>query len=216
MPSSSPRQPLSVRAALRGATKAIHQRMHRLEPFAAIANGTLGAERYPSLLQSLLLFHSTIGDAANRHGWSALSGAATRADLLRGDLRRLGGGPRPAPLAWQPASATAMLGALYAAEGSMMGGRVLARQLDYLLGDALDARRFFIGTPDDAARWNALIAALEEHCSTRAARGQAIDGARSAFRLFEQCIMRRSAGHESGCPAMLIARSFQGPRLAGV
>ena len=189
MPPNPPRHAPTVRAALRSATDAIHQRMHELEPFAAIANRTLTADRYPRLLQALLLFHSTIGPAADRHGWSALSGAAERTELLRGDLRRLGGGARPALVDWQPGSAHGMLGALYAAEGSSMGGRVIGGQLDFLLGDAPGVRSFVIGTPGDAPRWRALLAALEVHCMTAAARHQAISGARSAFQLFERCVM---------------------------
>jgi heme oxygenase len=182
-------RPPSVRAALRSATHDTHQRMHGLAPFEAILNGTMTAQNYPRILHSLLQFHSAIGAAAVRHGWSHLSGAAERTDLLLHDLRRSGGGPRRPAVTWQPRSPLETLGALYAAEGSTMGGRVIGRQLDYLFGRSLDARRFFSGTPGDAARWHALVAALEEHCATTAQLSEATCGALSAFRLFEHCIM---------------------------
>jgi heme oxygenase len=205
---------MSVRAALRSATNAIHQRMHGLEPFAAIADGTLSVEHYPRLLQSLLLFHSTIGAAADRHGLSHLSCAAARTELLRSDLRHLGGGMRPSLITWLPGSALETLGALYVAEGSMMGGPVIGRQLDYLFGDSLDARQFFLGAHDGWAGWRALITDLENQCATPAALDQAVRGALSAFTLFEQCVMGGLADDGMPCSAASIARTFERQRHA--
>lgn len=214
MKHGSLRPATDVRAALRAATETLHLRMHGLEPFAAIAGGTLTADRYPRLLQSLLLFHSTIGAAADRHGWSALRGGAARTDLLRNDLRQLGGGARPPLVDWQPASPHEALGALYAAEGSMLGGRVIATQLDYLFGDSADGRSFFIGAPEDASRWRTLLAALEEHCATPIARGHATSGALAAFRLFEQCVTGGTGDEGLGCSCMSVARTFAQGREA--
>ena len=71
----------------------------------------------------------------------------------------------------------------------MVGGRVIAGQLDYIFGSAPDGRRFFIGSPGDRARWRTLLAALEEHCATAGAVDRAIGGALFAFDLFEQCVL---------------------------
>lgn len=201
-------KPVGVRVRLRDATDAAHQRMHGLEPFRAIAGGKLTAKRYRQLLQSLLLFHSAIGAAAKHHGWASLSSAPARTELLRSDLRGFGGGSRPALVPWQVHSPLEALGALYAAEGSLFGGRVIAAQLDYLFGSAREGRRFFIGTGDGAARWRTLLAALEDHCTEPRALDRATDGAHSAFDLFEKCVMGASQHGSPASSAESVARLF--------
>ena len=181
-----------VHVDLRRATDAAHQRMHKLEPFEAIANGTLQAERYPDLLQALLQFHSIVGEAAEKYGWSELTSAPARTELLRRDLWCLGASVLPSLAEWQPRSPHQVLGAVYAAEGSMLGGRVICGQLDYLFGDAQVGRRFFIGTKGDGARWHKVLASLAKHCAGTGALDQAIVGALFAFQLFEQSVMRSS------------------------
>ena len=181
-----------VRAALRTATQAEHQRVHGLEPFRAIAQTTLSREGYVQLLQSLHQFHSIIRTAAGWCSWSGLSSASGRIDLIRKDLCFLGGGTHPPSFDWKPTSQWAALGAMYAAQGSMLGGRVIASQLDYLFGDAPDGRRFFIGTASDAGTWRTLLSTLEECCLAAGPRSEAIGGARIAFDLFEKCIMAGS------------------------
>lgn len=201
------------RVALRAATHAAHERMHRLAPFRAILEGTLEADRYPTLLQSLLLFHSTVRAAAADCGWSKYSSAPLRMRLLRRDLRFLGEpAPRPS-IAWQPGSRDAALGALYAAEGSMLGGRVVAAQLDYLFGSALDGRRFFVGSPDDGARWRNLLAVLEERCAAKSALDQAIGGALLAFGLFERCVMTNGPNIGSASPRSSVPSRLNQPQL---
>jgi heme oxygenase len=185
---SKPRVP-SARERLRRATDAAHQRLHSLEVFAAIADGTLTVDGYRGLLQSLFLFHSTVGAGAADYGWSALSSAPRRRALLQRDLRFFGLAGPSVTAAWLPRSPHATLGALYAAEGSIFGGRVIAGQLDFLLGSSLDGRRFFVGFDGDGQRWGELLAVIETQCATKAALDQAIEGALFAFDLFEQCVV---------------------------
>ena len=178
----------SARSALRQATDASHQRMHGLAPFAQIAEGTLPIDQYGQLLQSLFLFHSAVGRVASCGGWSMLSSSAQRLGLLRLDLAYLGN-VVPAPdFAWQAGPREAVLGALYAVEGSTMGGRVIARQLDFAFGSNEDGRRFFIGDKGDRSNWLRLMGMLEATCDTPRALNAAIDGATRTFDWFEQCI----------------------------
>ena len=143
----------SARAALRQATDATHQRMHGLEPFAQISEGTLTISQYRQLLQSLFLFHSAVGQVARRGGWSVLSNSTQRLDLLRSDLAYLGGVLPVPDLTWQPGPREAVLGARYAAEGSMMGGRVIAP--NSINADSnQEGRRFFIGDNSHRSNWD--------------------------------------------------------------
>lgn len=206
LPSALPRAPgasaraaarAPVRAALRRSTLAVHDRMHGLEPFRAIAECRLSLDGYLPLIQSLLLFHSAIGAAAARSGWARLSSAPGRLALLEADLAALGGAAPSRLVDWQPCSPEEALGALYAAEGSMLGGRVIAAQLDYLFGSAQAGRRFFIGSPNDSAHWRELLSALEERCTTAPDLDRAIAGALLAFQLFEDCVVGQLVGGEA-------------------
>ena len=177
-----------VRAALRRSTLAAHERMHSFEPFQSIAEGRLTLDRYLPLVQSLLLFHSAIGAAVAHSGWASISSAQVRRALLDDDLRALGGVALQQSVHWRPRSSEEALGALYAAEGSMLGGRVIARQLNFLFGSAERGRRFFIGSPSDSANWRKLLAVLEERCTAARALDRAIGGALVGFQLFEECL----------------------------
>lgn len=165
--------------------------MHHLDVFEAIADGSLTPARYGRLLQSLMVFHALVGAGAALAGCRSLSSAARRLVLLDSDLRSLGHAPPTPATAWRPRSRPAALGALYAAEGSMLGGRVIAGQLDFLFGAGLRGRRFFIGSKADGGRWRNLLAVLETECSADKPLAEAIDGASFAFGLFEQCVTRR-------------------------
>lgn len=179
-------QQAPVRAALRNATHAIHMRMHGLEQFQDIANARLPLDDYLQLLQSLLAYHSAISVGAARFGLAGLSSGARRLGLLSADIRSLGGVPLEQRVDWQPRTLEGALGGLYAAEGSMLGGRVIAGQLDYLFGATSPGRSFFIGTADDAANWRRLLALLELRCAASHDLQCTIEGALFSFELFEQ------------------------------
>ena len=179
----------SVRAALRRSSDASHQRMHGLKPFALIAAGSLPMSGYRSLLSSLFIFHSAVRAEAHIAGWSQLSSAGRRLDLLRGDLIFLGGKVPSRKCVWQAGPREAALGALYAAEGSMLGGRVISRLLDYAFGTGRDGRQFFIGDQCDGRNWAKLIQVLEARCARADALDAAIAGALRTFDLFEECIL---------------------------
>ncbi len=195
---------LGARAALRLATNDTHQRMHGLKPFAQIAVGKLSTGQYRNLLRSLFVFHSAVSQIARNAGWLCLSSSKTRLQLLQSDLAFLGS-PVPTFIPeWQPGPCEAVLGALYAAEGSMLGGRVIARQLDYLFGSKVEGRGFFVGGPDDRTNWASLIRVLEETCAHGRSLDLAVSGALRTFELFERNISRSSNGKPNPDSSMVV------------
>ena len=176
------------RAGLRMATAATHERMHALPEFTAIEAGTLSLDDYGRLVATLYRFQDAMGAAAQAGGLGALSGAPRRLPLLAADLAVLG---RAAPCpghGWQSPSRAFLLGGLYVAEGSMLGGKVIARQLDYLFGARLDGRRFFAGTNEDKPAWRRLVALLERECTGAGLLGETVEGAEAAFAFFQRSV----------------------------
>jgi heme oxygenase len=173
--------------SLRVATHATHIRLHGLPQFQAISDGRLNRRQYAELLGSLHAFHTAIAAAADAGGLLHLSSSPLRQRLLADDLASLGAsmpvGERPA---WTAPSREALYGALYVAEGSALGGRVIARQLDYLFGDSPEGRTFFRGADDTGPRWRRFIAALAEFDED--ALSQMVVGAEAGFALFERCL----------------------------
>ena len=155
--------------ALRQATTDIHQRLHGLPPFVAILDGSIDLAGYRALLGRLHAFHAPLealldahAAAFARHGIDLAT--RRRAALLVDDIAALGGTVEPAPATtspFDPRSTSELFGAFYVREGSTLGGRVLARHLDALLGTAVDGRRYFAGDPCDGAQWRETRAALE-------------------------------------------------------
>ncbi len=162
--------------------------MHGLSHFRSIAEGTLLFREYVGLLRDLHTYHATIGAAAKGIGASHLSSSIDRASLLEADIRHLGGHVPVSLPVWSLATVERMLGALYVAEGSMLGGRVLARQLDYLFPDGADGRSFFIGSSDDHINWQILLATIEGEYRDSLSLEAMIGGAHAGFELFENIV----------------------------
>ncbi len=154
-----------VRARLRAITDDIHQALHGAAPFAAIAAGTLDRPGYGALLSFLHRYHQEMA-AVCRQGARYLKApelaAAHRARLaaLEEDLNFLGQ-PVPPVFAAPEKEGAFAAGCLYTVQGSTLGGKVINRQLDYLLPDAR-GRTFFGGSKDDAGPWRLLCDRLEE------------------------------------------------------
>ena len=178
-------------AALRAATAEAHERLHHLPAFAALAAGGLDRAAYADLLGRLLGFHepmeaalaACLGDAAFGLDLRALR----RAPLLHGDLDTLGASaalPRaPTPEFASPAAA---MGALYVTEGATLGGRLLARGLDRLLGPGAAGRRFLLaGTDPSRPAWRDVRAAIDRCAASPGALAAMTDAARSAFAGFD-------------------------------
>jgi heme oxygenase len=189
MQSSNPvalRTPRSLRQMLRAATSESHARLHHHAGFAAIQNGTINLVEYRALLARLYGFHAAFE--------AAMGMTSERSNWLEDDLAAVTeGGPVPATIprctALAPFDSPARrLGALYVVEGSTLGGRHLARNLESLLGSAGSAgRRFFLGRGGDTdAAWNGFLARLTFSGSTPAMRGEIVASAVATFGIFEE------------------------------
>lgn len=184
----------SARTELRHATAAVHERLHHVPVFAALAEGRLDHASYVGLLGRLYGFHDPFEAAIDQAGPPGLPLAEwRRAHLLRSDMAALGQSeaairqlPRHSVVddQWTPARA---MGVLYVIEGSTLGGRLLARQLDHVMGRDSDAGRSFLSAGTDAGhvRWRDFCAALDACGADPAPRAEMVAGAIEAFRCFE-------------------------------
>lgn len=187
-------QPPVPRVALREATREVHERLHNVPSFAALAAGTLGRGGYVRLLGRLFGFHEPMEAALA----DALPGRFApeswqRTHLLRADLASFGLDeaaldrlPRAAPPV-RLTEAEAM-GCLYVLEGSTLGGRQLARQLDTLLAPGNPAgRRFLQGASQPAhLPWRSLCAELDRMGATPDGFAAMLGGALSTFARYER------------------------------
>lgn len=184
--------PASARFALREATGAVHERLHRIPAFASLAAGRLDRAGYAALLRRLLGFHDPV-EAALTAPLAARLAPWTwqRAHLLRADLAAVGfaGPDRALPRIVPPArlGEAAALGSLYVIEGSTLGGRHLARQLDAVLGTGTAAGRSFLQAGGTAGRlrWGAFCAELDAVGADPACLAAMIDAANDTFALYE-------------------------------
>lgn len=111
---------------------------------------------------------------ARRLGWSR----RRRVDLLRDDLRALGlpaeAPPTPRPL-FAAVDDAAALGWAYVAEGSALGGAVIARRLLPLTAALDTPLRFFTPYEEGPQRpWRAYLAVLQDWVGGDAQRGQRV------------------------------------------
>jgi heme oxygenase len=182
-------------AALRLATAEAHERLHHLPPFEALAAGRLDRDAYRDLLSRLLGFHEPTEAAIAAYLGNAAFGlnlqALRRAALLRDDLHALGLSmaaidalPRaPIPAMADPPAA---MGALYVTEGAALGGRLLARGLDTMLGPSETSGRHFLLAGADATRpaWRDVRAAIDRCGLGPGGIAGMIDGAIATFAAF--------------------------------
>ncbi len=116
---------------------------------------------------------------------------SSRAGLIRRDLAVLG---QPA-IATTSGSATVAtlgqaLGWIYVAEGSMLGGRIMRRNMT---ADGVSLRGLDFLDPygdETGARWRAFLTTMESLCASgQAAQGEVIAGGRDAFTLASQVLV---------------------------
>jgi heme oxygenase (biliverdin-IX-beta and delta-forming) len=183
---SPARRTYDVHSALRRATERSHLALHVLPQFAAIEAGRLSLTDYGRLLGGLHAFHGAIAGAAEAGGLLAVSSSPRRLAAIEADLAAIGEtSPLPAPLL--SASGAGLWGSLYVAEGSALGGRVIARQLDYLL-ESTEGRSFFAGDGATGPVWRAFLAELQAAVPGEADLPQVAAGAEAAFALFRTCV----------------------------
>lgn len=184
----------SARIELQRATAAVHARLHRVPVFVALAAGRLDHDGYLDLLGRLYGFHEPFEAAVAQAEPPGLPPERwRRAHLLRVDLTALGRSDaaiagllrHPTPRSrWSPAHA---MGCLYVMEGSTLGGRQLARQLDHLLSASTNGGRMFLlaGADRGHVRWRDFCAVLDECGAEPAPRAEMVAGAMETFGCFE-------------------------------
>ncbi|WP_010165373.1 biliverdin-producing heme oxygenase [Sphingomonas sp. PAMC 26617] len=180
-----PPAPAILRDALRGATAEVHERLHHHVGFAAVQAGTIDLGTYITLLSRLYGFYRPFEAAAQL--------APERTQWLEIDLAELGVSHEvcerlPRCTFPQLFSPDHILGARYVVEGSALGGRGMARQLDGLLGTGATAgRQFFSGHgAATGAVWREYLALLSAFPSSTLRHTTIIDGANATFATFEQ------------------------------
>jgi heme oxygenase len=173
-----------LREALRTATLESHERLHFHRGFAAIAAAQISRGEYCGLLTRLLGLYLPLE--------LALGLRPERSLWLQADLRCL----------YAPYAASRVplcrslprvdnhaqqLGARYVIEGAALGGQVLAKRLDALLGHGgVAGRRFFIGRGTATAfGWRSFLAELHAFDSQAASRGALVQAAADTFGAFE-------------------------------
>lgn len=161
--------------------------------FHGLATGTLSHTAYRALLAALIGFHRPLETSIVHtppSWWFGLDiQPRLRAHLLVDDLAHLGFDTAWVdllPYARLPSidSAGQLLGCLYVREGATLGGRVIARSLDPLLGGGDWGRSFFSGTPDNGRLWREVCDALEA-ADAAGHRHEIVDAARATFEQFE-------------------------------
>ncbi len=186
----------TLRDVLRSATSKPHERLHQHEGLAAVAAGTINRPDYKALLGRLYGFHHSFELAAKkipeRTRWLEIDLAT-----LGVDAAMLAGLPRCTVF---PAIASPeyLLGASYVVEGSALGGRGLARQLDGLLGTGnIAGRRFFSGHGTETGEvWRSYLARLSAASTATASRATIVAGAVATFTIFEQWLEGWNKHHE--------------------
>jgi len=198
--------PGPAQTELRRVTGTIHESLHRHEGFAQLLKGRLTASGYTTLLSRLYGFHYPLERALRAAPEGILGGIPSasreKVHLLRADLKSLG--VSEAEIAALPLCRSVpslhmkehVFGCLYVVEGAGLGGQVLARKLDRLLGVGhIAGREFFQGRPEpDPLPWPVFCRLLEE-C---AADGEIDEIAGTARRTFASLALWLNAVDDYG------------------
>jgi heme oxygenase len=200
----------AARARLRSATADTHERLHRHPGFSGLLRGSLTMSQYSQLLARLYGFHRPLERALRMVPVSMRSGidllAREKAHLLHADLIAVG--LAESAIDALPACKTlpeisspaALVGCLYVIEGSGLGGSILAKKLDFLLGtEGTRRRRFFLGrTSPDPLPWGEFCGLLET-CADDGNLNDLIEGARNTFDALELWLNQGGDDVSSGC-----------------
>lgn len=182
MKPSVPTPATGLTSQLRAATRLAHDHVD-----GAFPNGLDSRATYVRYLTAILPLAQWLHDSW-RPAWAGLAGwhEAARVQHLHADLARLGATPVPAHAPPAAETAAEWLGGGYVLEGSAMGARLLARDLDRLQPSQpqiAGARSFIDSLLEDPRRW-ARFRHLLDSLPERDA-GAAMGGARRGFGLVE-------------------------------
>lgn len=173
--------PDTARQALRTATHAVHQRMHRHAGLARLAAGVIGRDEYKRLLARSFGFYVMAEPLVGLSG--------SQSDCLVRDLADLGmteteisALPRCKPLQIGGQRAD-LIGAQYVLIGASLGGKVMAKAVASRHGaDALPVRFLTrLGEND----WKVFAADLEGNLPDIESRTQAATAATATFAAYE-------------------------------
>ena len=176
---------LPLRAVLRQATNDVHARLHHHDGFSAIQSATIELDGYRTLLLRLygfyVPFERAVGLGRDRTQWLEDDLGSVGLDLRGITVPMCANIPRLD-------NAGRRLGANYVVEGSALGGRGLAHDLDRLLGTGVTkGRRFFLGRGSGTAgAWHSYLEQLAEAPLEPAARTEIIAAATETFAVFEE------------------------------
>jgi heme oxygenase len=175
---------------LRQETRPLHEQTEHLFYTESLSKGTLSAIEYSHLLRTHLVFHQALETAIDRHSdffQDYEPDIRRKTAWLESDLVHLNE-PLPALhsdlfAGWSP---VALLGAAYVAEGSMLGGTVIARllQQNEAIRPLLTHARFYQGYgPATGSNWKQFGAFLTERGTPYA--DEVVDAAGRAFSLYQ-------------------------------
>ncbi len=177
-----------LHAILKDGTAALHAAVERTPLSRRVLAPDVTLADYGAFLAATVRVLSPL---AGRLAADADDGLGPLVAAIEADLADLGvtAGP-PLPPQFGPTADTpaGRLGALYVAEGSAMGGAVIAAHLRRRLGEpAVAASRYLGRARDDAgARWRAWKAAAAARDWTAAEELAALAAARAVFLAFER------------------------------
>lgn len=179
---SAPRPATGLTSQLRAATRGTHDHVD-----GAFPEGLDSPTAYVRYLQAILPLAQWLHHAW-QPDWEALTcwHAPARPQQLRADLARMGAAPGAFQSSGGAISAAEWLGASYVLEGSAMGARLLARDLDRLQAahpHIADARSFIDSHLADPRRWGRFRQVLD--ALPEADASDALRGARRGFGLVE-------------------------------
>lgn len=180
-----------ARSELRHATSEVHECLHRVSAFANLMQGKLTMLEYYRLLGRFFGFYHPLERslrAVRTNIVPQISFAAReKSQLLYADLEAIGMLQSEIDVLpmWQSTlplhSAEQVMGCLYVVEGAGLGGKLIARNLDDLLGrDTRAGRRFFLGRDPDPLPWSIFCGLLED-CSAQGNREEIIRSAQVTF-----------------------------------
>lgn len=132
---------------------------------------------------AFLLAHARALPAVERAvaSFAALPAVRSRAAMLADDLDALGQ-IMPEPLPFALADEAEGWGALYVAEGSRLGGIMLAGQVGTPLPSA------YLSARHDKGEWRALLAAIDAAAEDQAWIDRAVAGAQATFTLYAAAV----------------------------
>lgn len=126
-----------------------------------------------------------------------------RAKLLVRDLETLGADPTQLPMATMPElrGNAELLGAMYVMEGSRLGGQMLARHVERVLGDVGQRSvQYLRGFGDSTgAMWKRFVEVLEAEVPEEESE-LAVKSAQQMFRVFGAWMLDAERGSMTGAP----------------